>query len=206
MNEEKKRTLALFFMKQEQSRLLDAHSALDAAAANINTSLTHSTKVREALSLLAQRGITWDELHDAYHTAFNDGHHAMMAFKLSFFTLEWRLPSMRDSTQPRKIPQISSIKYTKLPKNPRIDLQSSNAAEKKQAWTPPYLMKSAHSPPSHVLISSSMASRKDRVAVERMRRSGITPKDLEYETRIGYNNGWNADVGMSICYGCAALA
>lgn len=39
-----------------------------------------------------------------------------------------------------------------------------------------------------------------------MRRSGITLKDLEYEKTVGYNNGWNANVGMSVCYGCAALA
>ena len=96
MTEEEKRTLVLSFMKQEQSRFRNSHGALDTVSASITASLAHNAKVKEALSSLVQQGITWNELRDAYHT-LNEGHQAMMTFKLSFFTLERRLPSMRDS-------------------------------------------------------------------------------------------------------------
>lgn len=39
-----------------------------------------------------------------------------------------------------------------------------------------------------------------------MRRSGITPKDLKYEKKTGYNNDWNVSSEMSVCYEYAALA
>lgn len=55
-------------------------------------------------------------------------------------------------------------------------------------------------------MTMATATRKDREAVERMKRSGITQKDLEYEKKIGYSNGWNTGAGLSACYGCAALA
>ena len=60
--------------------------------------------------------------------------------------------------------------------------------------------------PGRASMTMATASRKDREAVERMRRTGITQKDLEYEKRIGYTNGWHTGAGMSVCYGCAALA
>lgn len=56
------------------------------------------------------------------------------------------------------------------------------------------------------LLTITTATRKDREAVERMRRTGITEKDLEYEKQIGYKNGWNTGAGLSVCYSCAALA
>ena len=56
------------------------------------------------------------------------------------------------------------------------------------------------------LITTTTATRKDREAVERMRKSGMTQKDLEYERQVGYTNGWNTGTGMGACYGCAALA
>lgn len=148
MNEEEKRARTLSFMEQEQSRFLDTHSALDAAASNINASLTHSAKVREALSSLVQQGITWDELCDAYHTAFNDGQQAKMSFNLSFFTQEPQLPFTKHSVHPRKKPRISSVKSVILLNNPRIDPLSSSIAEMRQVLTPPNLMKPAHKPPA----------------------------------------------------------
>ena len=60
--------------------------------------------------------------------------------------------------------------------------------------------------PSRALTTTATATRKDREAVEKMKRSGITEKDLEYEKKIGYSNGWHTGAGMSVCYGCAALA
>ena len=55
-------------------------------------------------------------------------------------------------------------------------------------------------------MTMATATRKDREAVARMKKTGITEKDLEYEKKTGYQNGWNTGAGMSVCYACAALA
>lgn len=60
--------------------------------------------------------------------------------------------------------------------------------------------------PGRASMTMTTATRKDREAVERMRRTGITQKDLEYEKRIGYTNGWHTGAGMSVCYACAAIS
>ena len=48
-------------------------------------------------------------------------------------------------------------------------------------------------------------TRKDREAVARMRRTGITKADLEYEKRLGYSNGWNSGFFFSTCYAALAI-
>ena len=37
-----------------------------------------------------------------------------------------------------------------------------------------------------------------------MRRTGITPADLEYERQIGYQHGWNTVFYTSACYAATA--
>lgn len=59
--------------------------------------------------------------------------------------------------------------------------------------------------PGRASMTTATATRKDREVVERMRKTGITEKDLEYERKIGYSNGWHTGAGRSVCYGCAAL-
>ena len=54
--------------------------------------------------------------------------------------------------------------------------------------------------------SNSHASKKDRAAVARMKRTGITEADLAYEKRLGYTNGWNSGFYFSACYAATALA
>ena len=38
-----------------------------------------------------------------------------------------------------------------------------------------------------------------------MRRTGITPADLEYERQIGYQHGWNTVFYKNACYAATAL-
>ena len=48
-------------------------------------------------------------------------------------------------------------------------------------------------------------TKKDRKAVERMKKSGITARDLEDERAIGYQNGWATVFYLSACYAAVAL-
>ena len=43
-------------------------------------------------------------------------------------------------------------------------------------------------------------------ALERMKKTGITQKDVEYERQVGYDHGWNSEFHLSACYAAAALS
>lgn len=162
MTEEEKRALALSFMKQEQSRFRGSHGALDAVSASITASLVHNARVKEALSSLAQQGITWDELRNAYRTAFNDGYQAMVAFKLSFFyagaaiTFHERFNSVEEDTADF-IHNICDI--AEESKDRPVIVQ--RCREETGVDTTAFDEIGTQSP-SRALISSSMANRKDR--------------------------------------------
>lgn len=205
MTEQEKRALALHIMKQEQQRLRST-AVFDANAAKLNASLQRTAKQRQVFSILAQNGITWDELRDAYHSAFKAGHNAMLTFKLSFFYAgaaiafhEWF--DAPPETTAAFIQQMCDV-AEEYPDRPAIIQQclaetgiDTGAFDESPTFTP-----------GRSLMSSSTATRKDRAAVERMQKTGITQRDLEYEKNLGYNNGWNTGAGMSVCYACAAIS
>jgi len=205
MTEAEKRALALQIMKAEQARL-HSHSPLDAAHADLSASLRHSAKVKDALSSLAQNGITWDQLRQTYHEAFKAGHQAMLTYKLSFFYAGAAIAfHEKYDSEPKStsdfINQMCDIaeEYTD-----RAAIIQQCLAE--TSIDTSVFDETSHQSPSRALMTSAVATRKDREAVERMKRSGITQKDLEYEKNLGYHNGWNTGAGLSVCYGCAALA
>ena len=49
------------------------------------------------------------------------------------------------------------------------------------------------------------ASRKDKQAVERMKKTGITERDLEKEREEGYRDGRNEPFYLSSCYASVAI-
>ena len=54
--------------------------------------------------------------------------------------------------------------------------------------------------------ANAHATRADEKAIKRMKRTGITKADLEYEKSVGYQAGWNSGFGYSVCYASLALA
>lgn len=206
MTEAEKRALALQIMAQEQQRLKSTRSPLDATTANIESSLRRSARNRELFSTLAQNGITWEELREAYQDAFKAGHDAMLTYKLSFFyagaaiAFHELFPSSPEETA-AFINQMVDIaeEYTD-----RAAVINQCLAE--TGINTSVFDEAANQSPSRALMTEATATRQDREALERMRRTGITQRDLEYEKQTGYSNGWKTGAGMSVCYGCAALA
>ena len=82
MTEEEKRALALQILEQEHLLFL---SPLDAARERISASLRRSEERRHYYASLAQKGHTWDELQEAYSSAYEQGKRDMVAFHLMFF-------------------------------------------------------------------------------------------------------------------------
>ena len=56
-----------------------------------------------------------------------------------------------------------------------------------------------------IIPSKAKSTRKDAAAIECMKRTGITQKDLEYERKTGYQNGWNREFYMSVSYPAVVL-
>lgn len=77
MTEEEKRALALQIMEQERPR---SQSPLDAARERINASLRRSEERCRSYASLAQKGHTWDELQEAYSSAYEQGKRDMSLF------------------------------------------------------------------------------------------------------------------------------
>ena len=207
MTEEEKRALALQIMEQESARLRSRRHALNEDnRQRLNASLARSARERQVLSSLARKGITWDQLREAYHTAFDAGHQAMLTFKLSFFYAGAAI-AFHEAL-------CSGAKQTAAFINQMVDIAEEypdRAAIMKQCLAETGIDTALYdeSPtftPSRASMTMATATRKDREAVERMRRTGITQKDFEYEEKLGYQNGWHTGAGMSVCYGCAALA
>ena len=86
MTEQEKRALALQIMVQETA-MLRSHTRTfhEENKQQLNASLQRTAKQRQVFSNLAQDGITWNQLREAYHEAFKAGHDEMLTFKLSFF-------------------------------------------------------------------------------------------------------------------------
>jgi len=86
MTEQEKRALALQIMVQETA-MLRSHTRTfhEENKQQLNASLQRTAKQCQVFSDLAQNGITWNQLREAYHEAIKVGHDAMLTFKLSFF-------------------------------------------------------------------------------------------------------------------------
>ena len=111
MTEEEKRALALHIMEQEAARFQShTHALNDQNQQRLNASLQGTAKQRQVFTNLARNGITWNELREAYHTAFKVGHDAMLTFKLSFSMLAQPSLSTKSSALERSKPPPSSIK------------------------------------------------------------------------------------------------
>lgn len=207
MTEQEKRALALQIMEQEAVRFQNrTHALNDQNQQRLNASLQRTAKQRRVLSSLARNGITWDQLREAYNTAFQSGHNAMLTFKLSFFcagaaiAYHEKFDSSPEATA-AFIEQMCDI----------AEVYSDRAVIISNCLAETGIDTSAFDEAStftsgRALMTTATATRKDREAVERMRKTGITEKDIEYEKKIGYNNGWNTGAGMSVCYGCAAIS
>ena len=205
MTETEKRALAFQIMQQEAARL-SSHSPLDAAHADLASSLRRSEARKKAYSSLAQNGITWDDLRSAYHTAFKAGHDAMLTYKLSFFYAGAAIAFHERFDAPPETVAAFINQMVDIAEEYTDRAAVINQCLAETGINTSVFDEAANQSPSRTLMTEATATRKDREAVERMRRTGITQRDLEYEKQTGYSNGWKTGAGMSVCYGCAALA
>ncbi len=191
MTEEEKRKALLDFMATEQRR-----SPLSFNQDRINNIMHRTARQRELYASLAQQGITWQQLKQAYDEEYAKGQSEMIRFRLSFFygSLAIAFHERFSSSSEKTSAFLHQVKKT-------INGEDSKEGIVQRCLTETGVDVSGFDVPPQ----TAKSTRKDRAAVERMRKTGITQKDLEDERRIGYQHGWNREFYHSVCYAAAAL-
>ena len=198
MTEEEKRKLALEFFAQEQARLQN-RPLFDTQSARIQTSLARSEKKHRMMTTLAQNGITLGELKETFDEAVERGKNDMIQLNMGFFYAGLAI-AYKEAVHGADPDAILDFLRAVAVKMGSEEETTEDIIAKAEAVVDLDL-KAYDTPPRPV----SKGSRKDRAAVERMKKSGITKADLEYEAEIGYQHGRNSEFFHSACYAAVVL-
>ena len=197
MSEDEKRRIALEFLAQEQARLQNGRVFI-AHNARIQTSLARSEKQHRMMTTLAQNGITWGKLKETFDEAVERGKNDMIQLNMGFFYagLAIAYKEAVPGADPNAILDFLRAVAVKMEQEESTE-EIIQSAERIVSMD----LRSYDTPPRPV----SKGSRKDRAAVERMKKSGITKDDLVYEAEFGYQHGRNSEFFHSACYAVVVL-
>ena len=195
MTEEEKRALALDFLAAEKQRLKSSTFRDHRAAYEAETHERIASRQRY-YDAFAQQGITFREFQKAYNDAYERGRSDMLAYRFSFF---YAATAIAYSEIFSATPEETSIFMKALPKAPE---GCANHAELVQRC-----VDETGFDPSFADEKKAEAriTRRDRAAVDRMRKTGITERDLEIEREEGYRDGRNEPFYLSSCYAAVAI-
>ena len=195
MTEAEKRKLALQIMKQEQARLASSTFRDHVAAQESETHQRIATR-QQYYDAFAQQGITFREFQKAYNDAYEQGRSDMLAYRFSFFYAATAIAYHEIfSATPEDV-------ATFLKALPKAREGCKNHAELVQRC-----VDETGFDPSFADEKKAEArvTRRDRAAVDRMRKTGITERDLEIEREEGYRDGRNEPFYLSSCYAAVAI-
>ena len=195
MTEAEKRALALQIMQQEQQRLASTsfHDHQNAAIADLH----HEISTRQQYSdAFAQQGITFREFQLAYNDAYERGRSDMLAYRFSFF---YAATAIAYSEIFSASPEETSVFMKALPKAPEGCANHAELVQRCLAETGLDTRYADEKKPEQ------RTTRRDRQAVDRMRRTGITKRDLAIEREEGYRDGRNEPFYLSSCYAAVAI-
>ena len=210
MTEAEKRRIALEFFNAEQNRASVPAAALNSIhTAAITSSLETTARKNQIKSSLAQQGITWEQLRDAYSEAFERGKRDMLDYQFGFFygSVGIAIKELYPDLAPEDVAAFMEKIIDMSEEYPDKDVLVQQALKETGvnlkgrydiAGTEPYCRAT--------MRDSSKAKKSEVEAVIRMQKSGITAADLEYERQLGYKHGQNCGFFGSACYAAAAIA
>ena len=196
MTEAEKRALALQIMELETARLASS-SFRDYRSAEATRAQERISAKQEFFSTLAQNGISWAQLDASYNDGFNAGERDMLTYHFSFF---YAATAIAYHETFNADPEAVTAFLRALPAAPGEARDHTELVEKCRVETgidTSYADTETIIPP---------VTRRDRKAVERMMRTGITQRDLELEKQDAYKNGRNSKFFLSACFATVALA
>ena len=195
MTEEEKRALALQIMQQEQQRLAST-SFSDHQNATI-ADLHHEIATRQQYyNDFAQNGITFQEFQQAYNSAYEEGRSDMLAYRFSFFYAATAIAySEIFSATPDDVATFMKA-LPKAPEGCKDHEELVHRCIEVTGFDPSFADEKK---------AEARVTRRDRAAVDRMRKTGITERDLEIEREEGYRDGRNEPFYLSSCYAAVAI-
>ena len=195
MTEAEKRALALQIMQQEQQRLAST-SFRDHRNAAINDLHHEISTSQQYYDAFAQQGITFREFQKAYNDAYEEGRSDMLAYRFSFFYASTAIAYHELFTAS---PEETAAFMKALPKAPegcKDHKELVHRCIEVTGFDPSFADEKKIEP---------RVTRKDRAAVDRMRKTGITQRDVELEREEGYRDGRNEPFYLSSCYAAVAI-
>lgn len=195
MTEEEKKRIALEIMAQEMNRSPVSHF-LDPQSMRAGSIIRKVEKQQAAYASLAQQGITWQKLKKVYDESVEQGKRDMIDFRMTFFYASTAI-ALHELLGLSGDGILSFLERLALVMGEDRSLQSIVRKAKEETGVD---VSNVDMPPKPIT-----KTRADRKAAERMRRTGITPADLEEERQIGYQHGWNTAFYTSACYAATAL-
>lgn len=196
MTESEKRALALQIMQQEQQRLASTSFRDHRAAYEAETHERFATRQRY-YDAFAQQGITFRDFQKAYSDAYEQGRSDMLAYRFSFFYAATAIAYHEIfSASPDDVATFMKA----LPKAPE---GCKNHAELVQRCLEETGFDTRFADEKK---PEPRVTRQDREAVDRMRKTGITQRDVELDREEGYRDGRNEPFYLSSCYAAVALS
>ena len=195
MTEAEKRALALQIMQQEQQRLAST-SFSDHKHAAINDLHREISTRQQYYNDFAQQGITFREFQLAYNDAYERGRSDMLAYRFSFFYAATAIAYHEIFAAD---PEAVATFMKALPKAPEGCANHAELVQRCLAETGLDTRYADEKKPEQ------RVTRRDRQAVDRMRRTGITKRDLAIEREEGYRDGRNEPFYLSSCYAAVAI-
>ena len=136
------------------------------------------------------------EFQLAYNDAYERGRSDMLAYRFSFF---YAATAIAYNEIFAASPEETSIFMKALPKAPE---GCANHAELVQRCLAETGLDTRYADEKR---PEQRVTRRDRQAVDRMRRTGITKRDLAIEREEGYHDGRNEPFYLSSCYAAVAI-
>ena len=200
MTEAEKRALALQIMVQEQQLMAQKSkgaSVLDGNKTLLRDVVQRATENKKLFDSLAQQGISWQQLKAAYDEGYQRGRNEMLDYNLSFFYAAASIVHHEVfASNPDEILAFIQPLPEVLEGETDIDLIRERCLKQTGVDV------SGFDKPQAQIIGKREAIK----ALERMKKTGITQKDVEYERQVGYDHGRNSEFHLSGCFAAAALS
>ena len=195
MTEAEKRQLALQIMEQEQARLASTtyRDHQNATIADLHDEFSYR---QQYYNDFAQNGITFKQFQAVYNGAYEQGRSDMLAYRFSFF---YAATAIAYHDLFSASPEETAVFMKALPRAPEGCKDHAELVARCKEIT------GVDTTFADEKKAAARVTRRDRAAVDRMRKTGITERDLAIEREEGYRDGRNEPFYLSSCYAAVAL-
>ena len=193
MTQEEKRKLALQIMQQEQARHASS-TVFDTT--RLNAAARNAIKLANVKKSLGQNGISWEQLQEEYKKSYEKGKRDALTYIFSFF---YAATAIAFHESFNATPEETNTFFQHIP------IVLGESEDNHQIMQMCQEQTGINTSLYSTTVSVSGPTQKDIAAINRMKKTGITTKDLEYERKTGYDNGRASQTNIGVCFAAVSL-